>query len=153
MSGDEFKIIQIAVARICARLGLSQLAEDITQEVVCLIIERNLDKYYVRFLVIDVLRMKYRSQRKCHKTLKPKEIPVEQSFFEKHPELPIFNLDFDKIISNFKGHDRALLLLRYKWGLNLDELAEVYGVSESWISIQLKTIETEIYDTYPEFSF
>jgi len=48
--------------------------------------------------------------------------------------------DFYRYADLFKGRDRVVMILHFKWGFNNVEIAECFGVSDSRVSQYLKAI-------------
>ncbi len=53
-------------------------------------------------------------------------------------------IDRDRIVSNFRGWQRCLMLMRYRDGLNAKEVADYFGFTESWVCLWDKRLQGRI---------
>ena len=56
----------------------------------------------------------------------------------------VHTVDFNNIVDNFKGNDRAMIVLYYKWGLSMKEIGDTLGCSEATICMTFKDINKKI---------
>jgi DNA-directed RNA polymerase specialized sigma24 family protein len=121
-------------------MGIPELAQDIAQEVVLGFVENPEKRQSVRNAVIDAIRANFGNSNSLPGQLKQKErygIQVEQG-----AEDPVKN-DFD-LLGKTNPQDRAMYILKYKWGLSGVEIGQVFGVSGSRVSQRITNMQNKI---------
>jgi len=59
-----------------------------------------------------------------------------------------------KVLAQLRDHERTMLLLKYKEGVKIKDIAKMFGKNESAVKMQLKRAKEKakrIYDTLPEY--
>lgn len=137
--------------RTAEYMGYDSEAQDIAQEVMIKFLVKGKGQT-IDQAIIDVLRRMYGNMRL--KSLKAKQRfnnPRDLNLL--HDELPskilseeTFNsqIDFERILNLFDGKDRAMLCLKYYWGLTDDEVGHCFGVNGSRVSQCMKDIHKHI---------
>lgn len=123
-----------------------QDSQDFAQFVSMVLLKNPDRKPILHYLFIDFLRVHFGQARrpesfKVAKNLRfASEIDDERDRCRK-PSEPLIIEDILKFCSKI---ERAVLLLRYKWGFDLGEIGQLFGESESGISVKLKQIKNLI---------
>lgn len=115
------------------------ITDDFTQFMFLRYLEGSKGK--VSQLFIDFLRSEYgkTTGSKTNLSVNLKN-PVSLDKVEDMEAMDMHDVDFKKILSQFKGEDRAILSLYYQWDLTLKEIGETFGVSEATICLTLKEL-------------
>lgn len=53
-------------------------------------------------------------------------------------------LDFERLLDGLESRDRAILKLKYQWGFEGTEIADLFGVTRSRVSHMLSSIEGKL---------
>lgn len=149
MNNDDYQKAKEKIERIYRKITgdyISPEAEDIAQEVICMRFSnpKSTNQSY-RQSVIDCLRK--RTGRKGSSGYQQRRLLVSAELTESIGDIgidvgePRNTWNFERF---FRGTDRAILLLIIKWGLNEIEIADLFGVSSSWICKRYKRIQSRI---------
>lgn len=146
------KLLYQAKYVVFKSMGRHQDTDDIAHAVLLHFLEGKGDNQKVQYAVIDKIRQAYgRTDRKA--TVKPARDAFNQaSSYKMHlvANESITGQEFegriDEYVKELMGHERAVLVLLYQWGLSLGEIGHCFGVSESRVC-QIKVVaETLIMD-------
>jgi DNA-directed RNA polymerase specialized sigma24 family protein len=133
-------------------MGFMRDREELSQEVLCRMLEGKNRSSTIDQIVIDALRE--RTGRKGQPSYDGrKNLYYSNSIGPEELQLPSRDhngvtlddrLDIQRGIDTFRGEERAFLVLRYVWGMNEVEIGNIFGVSESRISQRLTRIQERL---------
>lgn len=154
---DEIDKIERMVKAFLLHYRMGHLAEDVKQEVYARILKRHKNGLYnIKWLVIDILRESFgrKGNRPCKtdksiltRNAKPID-KVSENIFKELQYESIQQLDIDKITKDLSGISRAIVMLRYKWGLDYKEIGDCFGKTESWACHNMRLLHQEIRTRY-----
>lgn len=110
-------------------------ADEIAQEVVLMRLEKPESRQSVVHAVVDAIRrLRGRKDTKIHEVRKNAEstyVQIENARIDIATPIDGFEFkgDVDTLCKCLMGFDRAIFLLRVKWGLSISEVASVFGVT------------------------
>lgn len=158
LDGDALKSLFGNAKKHALYQGFSEWdAEEIAQEVVLNRIEKNYQGQSIHFAVIDAIRkLRGRSKTKSHdlrKSAESKYIQIENLYGHAEDKSnPIddggfeFKGDAETLSNRLMGFDRAIFILKVKWGMNSTEIAHVFGVSISRVNQREDELKARLKD-------
>lgn len=133
--------------------GLHTDTEDMVQYVLMRLSQNR--KASVRLICIDYVRSMYgRTGSRPYKNQKNKanekrfysEITDEAHGLEIAYNMDLGALDFNKFQDYLESKERAMLTLRFKWGMTETEIADCFGITEGRVSQKLSEIKEKLKD-------
>lgn len=137
-------------ALIAAKLrGADYASEDIAQDVMVSYLEEKAETSTVSQRTVDALR------RHFGRPDTPRKVTMDKIKFAKEAKCGDFQttdstaamaagVDVHKMLTLVDGLDRAILILHYMWGMENQEIAYVFGISEGRVSQLSKAALLEI---------
>lgn len=131
--------------------GFASDAEDIAQHVLIRLYKKR--KAAVDRICIDYVRSAYgRTDKRAYKNQAAKsnekrfysQITDENDSLETSYKMNTDNLDFNEFQAYLESNDRAIVTLRFKWGMTEKEIADCFGMSEGRICQKLKEIKIKL---------
>lgn len=142
MTNEQAADIRARAIRYAKRKGaVDDIAEDFAQ----FIFTQGGTEYF-RERWVDFLRVRFGRG----KTVRPKATLAASSNFLEwkpvySPSLPYARESFFlESLHNLDRDQRAYTILHYKWGLTMAEIGEVFGVTESSVSLRFKTVHRRL---------
>lgn len=133
------------------RMGFERDREEISQEVLCRMLEGKHQHSTIDQAVIDVIRKRfgrtgtpgYDKKHALAKSLQAGDglENLESTIGNNDGTSLDDRLDIKRAIIEFRGRQRAIIVLRFIWGMNEIEIADIFGVTESRVSQWLKGIQ------------
>jgi DNA-directed RNA polymerase specialized sigma24 family protein len=151
MSGKKRKKVEQLWPRLVRRgHHLGPEAEDFAQDACVKMLEGKSQHQTIDQMFVDYLRatggrkgLPGYSQRQNFKHVDNIESPALENSLATDPRQSLeCRIDFDRIAGRLRGWKRCLLLMRYQDGLNEKEIAHYFGLTESWVSLSLKGIQS-----------
>lgn len=153
MTDDEIKNIQKKVRYSLRKFSGNDYGwEDVSQEVITRRLEGKGKHQTVDQTVIDISRSRvgrkgspgYNERIKiaAAKTLEPKaakKLIAPADDFRLSDRISV-----EQMFSCFKGNDRVILILHYKYGYDQVEIAYLYGVTKQYINEKLRLLENRL---------
>lgn len=141
MDAERFRTIQKAATERATRGNFPNEAQDFAQYAAMKIAGGR--KAKMSQLFTDYLREKFGDVRDdAAKAVQALRYAEQAGYMDvTDMELPAdtqgTDLDFFALLGDLEQRDRAILVLRHKWGMDLKEIGEVFGVSEGRVSQEL----------------
>jgi DNA-directed RNA polymerase specialized sigma24 family protein len=137
MNEQKIKEIKLAVKKVCkAKFYLSdQEIEDFTHNFIIKVLEGKKQRPYQ--CVVDNIRSEYGDLR--NKTI-IRTNQFQEYLDYKFKAKEVKPKDIDDVIKNVDSFSRAILVLKFVWGLTHQEIADVFGTYLSYIDTKIKEV-------------
>lgn len=131
--------------------GFDSDVEDMTQYVLMRLSQKR--KSRVSNICIDYVRLHYgRTGSRSYKIQSSKsnekrfysELNEETCALEIAYDLNLESLDFEKFQNYLHSKERAILTLRFKWGMTESEIGDCFGITESRVSQKFSEIKAKL---------
>lgn len=145
---DQTEVWKRRAFKFARKCGAVEDAEEIACEVVCKFLSGQGLHQTVEQAVLDIIHKDYgeigSEKNEFRKAERKYYLPLDEVF--DHANNQEERLQWKQRIEGLKSTDRAIMILRYLWGLQLKEIGHCFGVGESRVNQIIKKIVKQLRD-------